>query len=131
FLTSEAVPSQTDNDDLLSSVITLETEFDTEQSHTYDRARFKELPSITGDSKSVGREKQRCPPEQALATRKTRDQKQYPQRNLTLANHSKSVISQNPAWSRPRKKRLQKRKNPNLEIKQPNCHQLLTTSYCL
>ncbi|KAM3175057.1 hypothetical protein ACTXT7_009290 [Hymenolepis weldensis] len=77
FLASEAVPSQTDNGDSSSSIITLEAEFYTEQSHTYDRARSKELSSIAGDSNSVKGEKQRRPPDQALAIRKTRDQKQH------------------------------------------------------
>ncbi|VDL45062.1 unnamed protein product [Hymenolepis diminuta] len=42
----ETVPSKTDNDDSSSSIITLETEFDTEQSHTQDLERSKEPPSI-------------------------------------------------------------------------------------
>ncbi|KAM3186347.1 hypothetical protein ACTXT7_004521 [Hymenolepis weldensis] len=73
FLTLETVPSQTKNDDSSSSIISLETEFDTEQSHIHDRARSKELPSIVGDSNSVRGGKQRCSPEQALSIRKTRD----------------------------------------------------------
>ncbi|KAM3172128.1 hypothetical protein ACTXT7_015195 [Hymenolepis weldensis] len=50
FLISQAIPSQTDNGDFSSSIITLETKFDTEQSQTYDQARSKELPSIADDS---------------------------------------------------------------------------------
>ncbi|KAM3173837.1 hypothetical protein ACTXT7_011769 [Hymenolepis weldensis] len=41
------------------------------------------------------------------------------------------IISQNPAWSRCRKKGLQKHENLNPKIKQPNRHQLLSQTLIL
>ncbi|KAM3175444.1 hypothetical protein ACTXT7_008526 [Hymenolepis weldensis] len=57
-------------------------------------------------------------------------QKQHSRANTTLTIYSQSIISQNPAWSRRRKKGLRMHENLNPEIKQLNRHQLLWTSYC-
>ncbi|KAM3180779.1 hypothetical protein ACTXT7_015654 [Hymenolepis weldensis] len=53
---SEPDSPQTDSDDLSSTIITPEKEYDTEQSHTYNRERSKKLYSIAGDSNSTRRE---------------------------------------------------------------------------
>lgn len=39
-------------DDMSSTTITREMEFDAEQYHTYNRKRYKDLSTIAGDSKS-------------------------------------------------------------------------------
>ncbi|KAM3187331.1 hypothetical protein ACTXT7_002509 [Hymenolepis weldensis] len=67
---SEPDPPQTDSDDSSSTIIIPETEFDTKQSHTYNREHSKELPLIAGDPNSKRGEKKQCSPERAHATHK-------------------------------------------------------------
>ncbi|KAM3180836.1 hypothetical protein ACTXT7_015529 [Hymenolepis weldensis] len=90
---SEPDPPQIDRYDSLSTIITPETEFDTEQSHTYNRECSKELPSITGDSNSIRGEKQPV---------------------------ARAICSKIAANSRQKKKRLKINATINHEIKRPN-----------
>ncbi|VUZ55625.1 unnamed protein product [Hymenolepis diminuta] len=57
-------------------------------------------------------------------------QRRHSRGNVILAIYLQSIISQNSAWSRRRKKGLQMHENLNPEIKQPNRHQLLSTTAC-
>ncbi|VUZ44585.1 unnamed protein product [Hymenolepis diminuta] len=49
---SDPDPPQTDSDSSSSTIITPETDFDSEQRHTYNRERCKKLPFIVGDPNS-------------------------------------------------------------------------------
>ncbi|VUZ44305.1 unnamed protein product [Hymenolepis diminuta] len=78
---------KTDNDDMASTIIIIETEFDTVQFRTYNREQSKELPFIACDSNPKRREKKSCSPEFVLATHKGRAE--------TWSDNSSKTVSTN------------------------------------
>nr|CUU99809.1 gag pol polyprotein [Hymenolepis microstoma] len=69
-----------------------------------------------------------CKPSSIKSNRQV-NQRQHSRGNTKSRKFLQLVLSQSSAWSRRRKKRLWMHENLNLEIKQPNRHELMPASF--